>query len=79
MVIIYETQKFNFFGLNTSWLGLLNRILLQWFFIRLQASIDVYPEITGFQLIGFIIPTTGWSTGYKYVGKEFEKTVWKQK
>lgn len=68
-------KKFNLFGLNTSWVGLLNRILLQWFFVRLQMNI-INSDIDGFQLIGFIIPTTGWTTDYKYVFKEFELILW---
>lgn len=71
-------KRFNLFGLNTSWVGLLNRIILQWFFVRLQMSI-INSNIDGFQLIGFIVPMTGWSIDYKYVIKNFQLSLWEAK
>lgn len=61
-----------------GYLGRLNRWFVQWFFLRVEAEIDTPSlEITKINVIGFIVPRTGWTTEYKYVWKEFRKTIWK--
>ena len=49
--------------LGYSWLGILNMSLLQWFFIRLQATAD-NGQIVKFNVIGPIVPLTGWWSRY---------------
>lgn len=48
-----------------TWLWYFNFYLLQWFFIRLVRVTDVNTKkIKGFNVIGFILPMTGW-TGWR--------------
>jgi|WetSurMetagenome_2_1015567.scaffolds.fasta_scaffold1166172_1 hypothetical protein len=54
--------------LGYSWIGLLNMILLQWSFWRLQLTIDKKTGIvTGIRMIGPIMPLTGWWSKYVYL------------
>jgi hypothetical protein len=53
-----------------SWLGVLNFVVLQWFFVRLEASIET-PVIPGksemtLGWITHIVPLTGWWGYYRY-------------
>ncbi len=59
-----------FFGY--SWVGLLNQILLQWFFIRLQCTANGNNEIIRYQIMGFVLPLTGWWSDYVWLTKKFE-------
>lgn len=55
-----------------SWLGILNLFFLQWFFVRLQLTVDTDKEtVVRWNLRGFIVPTTGWGKPYKFVGRQF--------
>ena len=48
-----------------SWLGWLNFIVLQWFFVRLARIVDVESKKTiGWKLDKRIIPLTGWWNNY---------------
>ena len=55
-----------------TWLGYLNFIILQWFFIRLAKSYEIkdngfrYKDYK-FKILKFIIPLTGWWNDYKYL------------
>lgn len=51
-----------------TWLGWLNIIVLQWFFIRLARNFRD-DELTGFSVIGLILPMTGWGLPYAYIFK----------
>jgi hypothetical protein len=51
-----------------SWLGILNMLVIQWFFIRLQLTCDG-GVIVGWKLIGFIVPLTGWWSPYIWLKK----------
>jgi len=55
-----------------SWLGILNRVMLQWFFIRLTKHMRMGEsgewEIDHWSLQGWITPLTGWRNEYKYLG-----------
>lgn len=55
-----------------SWLGYLNFLILQWFFIRLAKVVDTKTQktIRYTWLIG-IVPLTGWWNKYKYVKSNF--------
>lgn len=49
-----------------TWLGWLNFIVLQWFFIRL--SRDYRGEkLLGYSINGLILPTTGYGSPYVYL------------
>jgi hypothetical protein len=53
-----------------TWLGLLNFLVLQWFFIRLQETVDEKTEAhERWDIIGPIVPLTGWWNRYWYVGR----------
>lgn len=54
-----------------SWVGILNQLFLQWLFVRLQAEVVSEKDrtITGFKLIGFIVPLTGWWSDYVWAWK----------
>ena len=61
-------------------LEFVNKFLLQWFFIRLaKISYVANNEIVGWRLLYFIIPLTGWSCKYKYIGKIKYLTLWEKK
>ena len=53
--------------LGNTWLGWINILLFQWFFVRLA---EEKGRKRRWVFIGFIWPTTGWNTEYKYVGKK---------
>lgn len=60
-----------------TWVGLLNQVLLQWFFIRLQVTVKDKNDMTinGWGVIGFMLPLTGWwawAPKYKWVIKIFK-------
>ena len=49
-------------------LGFVNMFILQWFFIRLfVAEADGTPQYWG--VLYWIVPTTGWNSEYKSLGK----------
>lgn len=59
----YPTKRF--FGL--SWVGWLNVLILQWFFVRLQGAFDEHEDgttATYWALILPVIPLTGWWSNY---------------
>lgn len=54
-----------------SWVGLLNIFIIQWLFIRIQISVKSKTDrtIVDWNIIGFILPLTGWFSKYIYVYK----------
>ena len=50
-----------------SKLGALNFLVLQWLFIRLQETVDDDGKHERWDIIGLIVPLTGWWTRYLYV------------
>lgn len=50
-----------------SKLGALNFLVLQWLFIRLQETVDDNDAHVRWDIIGFIVPMTGWWTNYTYL------------
>lgn len=55
--------------LGHTWLGWLNLLLLQWFFLRLIEIVDASRNHYKWRLFFGIVPTTGWNTKYKFVWK----------
>lgn len=51
-----------------SWVGWLNILLLQWFFVRLQVSVDDDGTVLAYHIIGWILPLTGWFVHNDYIG-----------
>jgi hypothetical protein len=63
-------MKYKPIMLGYSWIGLLNLVLLQWLFVRVQATVDTTSgEITKFKIIGPIVPMTGWWSKYIWLKK----------
>jgi hypothetical protein len=61
-----NVSRSRFFGY--TWVGWLNILILQWFFVRLQRTTEpLRPD--KFNLLKWIYPTTGWNTDYKFLGK----------
>ena len=62
-----------------TWLGILNRVVLQWFFVRLARVIatidDGVKEQTGWMWLIGIVPLSGWGTDYKFVSKRAEQRL----
>lgn len=62
--------------MKLSWLGILNFIIIQWFFTRLAKVVIIIDEEKGeyefkeYKLLKGIIPLTGWWSDYKYIGKK---------
>ena len=54
----YPKRKF----LGKTWVGWLNILILQWFFIRLAYG-------DKWRILKWIYPMTGWFTDFKYVDK----------
>lgn len=52
--------------MRITWLYLLNRCFLQWFFVRLARIIDESGKQVGWKLLTGIVPETGWSDDYRY-------------
>ena len=57
-----------------SWLEVVNRVFLQWLFIRLTKFVDINEQtgeqtITGWSIQGWILPTTGWRNNIVYLSK----------
>jgi len=52
-----------------TWVGILNQVILQWFFIRFQAEVTDKEDLTveSFKIIGFVVPLTGWWSDYIWV------------
>jgi hypothetical protein len=48
-------------------IGLLNRFILQWFFIRLAIVYDSNENRKGVKLLTGIVPLSGWNKPYKYL------------
>lgn len=53
--------------LGHTWLGWLNKLILQWLFIRLAEELhgDSHNQ---WVILRWVWPTTGWTTDYKFVG-----------
>ena len=51
-----------------SWLGLLNGVVLQWFFIRLFKA-ESKGVVKYWGILYFIVPLTGWGSKFKSIGK----------
>lgn len=77
-----------------SKLEIINKILLQWFFVRLTRcsdnliiEYDLYglKKIHGkkvriwYSLMGWVIPTSGWNSDYKYLGNRWFRKLTKTK
>lgn len=53
-----------------SWLGWLNYLVLQWFFVRLAKMVDEDSgEVVGYRWLTGIVPLTGWGGPYMYITK----------
>ena len=51
-----------------TWLKFINVFILQWLFVRLQKTVDVESgKIVKWQIIGLIVPCTGWFNNYIWV------------
>jgi hypothetical protein len=50
--------------LGNSWVGWLNIIILQWFFVRLFYQLKDNGEILGYGLLLPVVPLTGWWNDY---------------
>ena len=61
-----------------SWLGFLNLLIVQWFFVRIQACVDTddHGHIFELELIGFILPLTGWWGKYVRLGPKRYLKIW---
>jgi len=50
-----------------TWLGYLNFVVLQWFFVRYARVTDDRGETVGFRWLGPILPLSGWWSDYRWV------------
>jgi hypothetical protein len=68
-----------------SWLGKLNKYVLQWGCVRLAKVVDTdginKDKITGWKIIYPICPTSGWNDSYRYLWGDKMRSVdlWKKK
>jgi len=54
-----------------SWLGVVNFLIVQWFFVRIEATVET-PVVPGKSEMTLawktpVVPLTGWWSDYKYV------------
>lgn len=54
-------------------LGAFNQLVLQWLFMRLY-YIEDYGRVTGWGVLYWVVPLSGWSTPYRFVGGESKHT-----
>ena len=60
-----------------TWIGWLNRLVLQWFFIRLAGAYDSETEKRMYFLIlRWIKPTTGWNDEFYFVKRKPPLCFW---
>ena len=50
-----------------SWLGYLNFLILQWFFIRLAKVNDVEGQFVRWTVLRGVVPLTGWWSPYRWM------------
>lgn len=55
-----------------SRLGLLNFVIMQWFFVRIFYYTNGIGTNLGYGLMGFVLPLTGWWGDYIDVGKRWK-------
>ena len=48
-------------------LGFVNRVVFQWFFIRLARQLDKNDKQIGWTWLTGVVPMTGWNTDYRYI------------
>jgi hypothetical protein len=59
--------KLSWYHYFTSWLFWVNFLFFQWFFVRLQQTIDVQSGKTVmWDFLRYPVPMTGWWTDYKF-------------
>ena len=52
-------------------LGILNRVIFQWFFFRVAKIIDTDTKNTlGYTVIKWVYPLSGWKTDYRYINTQ---------
>lgn len=61
-----------------SWLGLINFLFFQWFFVRLEGTVET-PVVPGrsemtLDFLTGVVPLTGWWQGYIFVGKNRDES-----
>jgi hypothetical protein len=59
---------------GNTWVGWLNKIVIQWFFVRLA-----YNDEGGWFILGIVVPMTGWWNNYWYVKKLELKKIYQSK
>ena len=47
-----------------TWVGYLNFALLQWVGLRLYRQVEADGRVSGFGLLGLVLPLTGWWNNY---------------
>lgn len=64
--------------LGRTWVGWLNTLLFQWFFFRLEVSVDNQLDMNmeAFNIIYWIVPLTGWTDPYKTIGPLHRKMIY---
>ena len=53
--------------LGYSWVGIINIVILQWMFVRLRVTTDSAENIRKLDIIGPILPLTGWRSDYVWL------------
>ena len=78
MLADYERMKARALIFGYSWVGILNQLLLQWLFVRLQVEVENVSDrtILGVAIIYPIWPLTGWWNDYAYAGRQKVLMVW---
>ncbi len=56
-----------------TWLKFVNKFICQWFFIRLTKHLNFDTKEIRYSIQYWIVPTTGWNTNFKYIGKNSPK------
>jgi hypothetical protein len=48
-----------------------NRVLFQWFFVRLARIMDDSGKQTGWTWLTHVVPGTGWTNDFRYIDRKF--------
>lgn len=51
-----------------TWLGMLNFVVLQWFFLRLARVREPAGAVVGYTWLVGVVPLTGWWSDYRWIG-----------
>lgn len=53
-----------------TWVGWLNFLLIQWFFIRIQGEVNTDYTQTKWSILHWVVPLSGWWSDYVFLNDD---------